>query len=251
MAALESIRSVRFALPPSNPPFCNRNTLWHDQTNPSISSLNTSGGQKIRKSADALSCSGYQAEANTTGPARAQDRKHALADNDDESDDDFPSLEELPRAALRPKISTEASKTGFTLQRLEQPTLYKARLQIDRTQSGLDERQGGSRDQPVILDNDDDPDNADAGNEAEGAFGDIDTGRIERDASPHIFATLELALAPIESIDTSGLWYDIEEGRYVDEPAPGPGPREQYSVPSAPTQAQPQTLPQSSTPLQD
>jgi hypothetical protein len=55
---------------------------------------------------------------------------------------------------------------------------------------------------------------------AEGAFGEIDTGRIERHASPHIFATSELASAPTESIDASGPWYDVEEGCYVDEPAP-------------------------------
>jgi hypothetical protein len=43
------------------------------------------------------------------------DYKLALANNDDELDDDFPSLEELSGAALCPKISTKASKTGFTL----------------------------------------------------------------------------------------------------------------------------------------
>lgn len=71
----------------------------------------------------------------------------------------------------------------------------------------------------MILDNDD-PVKAGAGDKAEGASGDIDTGRTERDASLHnTFATSELASEP-------------------------------HGVPSAPAQAQPQTLPQSSKPLQ-
>jgi hypothetical protein len=103
-------------------------------------------------------------------------------------------------------------------------------------------------DQPVILDIDNDLDEADIENEAEGASSDIDTGRLERDASVYdIFATSELASAPIESIDASGPWYDVEEGHYIDEPAPGLEPRKQRSIPPAPAQAQPQTLPQSST----
>jgi len=98
----------------------------------------------------------------------------------------------------------------------------------------------------VILDNDDDLDKAGTGGQAEGASGEVDTGHIELDASLHnTFSTSELASAPTESIDTSGPWYDVEEGRYIDEPAPGPGSREQYGVPSAPAQAQ------SSKPLQD
>ncbi|KAH6704184.1 hypothetical protein BKA61DRAFT_183702 [Leptodontidium sp. MPI-SDFR-AT-0119] len=249
MAALENTRFVRFALPPSNPPFCNKNTLWPDQTSRSICSLNTSGGQKTRRFAD-TPCSAYQAEADRNRATRAQDCKRALADNDDESDDEFPSLEELSRAALRSKISTEASKTRFTLQLLEQPALHGAGLQVNSTQSGWGECQGNSRDQPVILD-DDDADNIGAGNEAEGAFGDIDTGRIGRDASPHIFATSELAPTPTEFIGASGPWYDVEEACYVDEPAPEPRPREQIGAPSTLAQAQPQTLSQSSTPLQD
>ena len=94
-----------------------------------------------------------------------------------------------------------------------------------------------------------DNDNSD---EAEGASGDVDTGRIERDASLHdTFATSELALAPTESTDASGPWYDVEEGRYTEEPAPGLGSSEPHGVPSAPAQAQPQTLPQSFKPLQN
>jgi hypothetical protein len=42
------------------------------------------------------------------------DFKYALANNAEESDDDFPSLKELSRA-VRPKILTEASKTGAAL----------------------------------------------------------------------------------------------------------------------------------------
>ena len=90
----------------------------------------------------------------------------------------------------------------------------------------------------MILDNDD-ADNTGAGNEAQGAFGDINTGRIKQDASPYIFATSELAPTLTESIDISGLWYDVEEAYYVDEPAPEPRPREQIGVPSTLAQAQP------------
>jgi hypothetical protein len=90
----------------------------------------------------------------------------------------------------------------------------------------------------VILDNDD-PDEAGATGEAEGASGNVDTRRIERDASLHnTVATLELALAPTKSTDASGPWYDVKESRYTEEPATGLGS-------SAPAQAQPQSLPQS------
>jgi len=101
----------------------------------------------------------------------------------------------------------------------------------------------------VILVNDD-SDEAGAGDdEAEAASGDVNTGRIERDASlQNSFATSELASAPTKSIDISGPWYDVEESCY-EEPAPGPGSSEQHGVPSAPAQAQPQTLPQFSKPL--
>jgi hypothetical protein len=72
-----------------------------------------------------------------------------------------------------------------------------------------------------MLDNDDDPVKAGAGDKAEGASGDVDTGNIKRNASPHTtFATPELASKP-------------------------------HGVPSAPAQAQPQSLPQTSKPLQD
>jgi hypothetical protein len=97
-------------------------------------------------------------------------------------------------------------------------------------------------DQLVILDNDD---SVEAGveDEAEGASRDVDTGR---DASLHqTFATSELAPAPTKSIDTSGPWNDVRE------PAPGLRSYEQHDIPSTSAQAQPQTLPQSSRPLQD
>ncbi|KAE8440871.1 hypothetical protein EG329_006358 [Mollisiaceae sp. DMI_Dod_QoI] len=145
-------------------------------------------------------------------------------------------LSKSSRTALRSKISTEASKTESTVQRLEQPALDGAGLQVDRTQPGLGGHQGDSRDQPVILD-DDDSDKAGAGDEAEGASGDVDTN--------------SLASGPTKSIGASGPWYDVEEGCYIEEPAPGLGPCEQQRVLSTPAQAQPKTFPRSSTPLQD
>lgn len=72
----------------------------------------------------------------------------------------------------------------------------------------------------MTLDNDD-SDDASAGDKAEGASGDVDTGCIEQDATLYdTFATSELASEP-------------------------------RGVPSAPAQAQPRTLPQSSKPLED
>jgi len=50
-------------------------------------------------------------------------------------------------------------------------------------------------------------------------------------------------------MDASGP--DVEEGYYIRELAPVLGSCEQHAVPSTPAQAQPQTLPQSSKPLQD
>ena len=93
-------------------------------------------------------------------------------------------------------------------------------------------------------------DNADAGNEVEGAFGDIDTGRIGRNASPHIIASSELVSTLTESTTTSGPWYDVEGIYNVNEPAPRPRPQEQHGVPATPAQSQLQTVPRCSTPLQ-
>jgi len=74
----------------------------------------------------------------------------------------------------------------------------------------------------------------------------VEPGHIGRDAGPHdTFATSELASGPAKSIDASGPWYDVEGGRYIEWPC------EQQGVPSAPAQDQPQTVPQSSKPLQD
>jgi len=101
----------------------------------------------------------------------------------------------------------------------------------------------------MILD-DDDSDKACAGDEAKGAIGDIDTGRVERDASPHnTLVTLELALEPVKSIDASCSWDNAEDGCYIDGPAPGLGSCQ--GVPSAPIQDQTQILSQSPMPLQD
>jgi hypothetical protein len=97
----------------------------------------------------------------------------------------------------------------------------------------------------VTLDNDD-SDDAGARDKAEGASGDVDTRCIEQDASLHdTFAILELAFTSTESIDASGPWYVVEE------PTPGLRSCERHDVPSAPAQAQSQTLPQPSKPLQD
>jgi hypothetical protein len=91
----------------------------------------------------------------------------------------------------------------------------------------------------VILDNNDDLDKARAGGQAKGASGEVDTARIKLDASLHnSFPTSELASAPTESIDASGPRFDVEEGRYIEEPTPGLRSHEQHSVPSAPAQAQ-------------
>jgi hypothetical protein len=92
----------------------------------------------------------------------------------------------------------------------------------------------------VILDNDD-LDKAGAGDKAESASGDVDTRRIKQDVSLHnTFATSELTLGPTKFIDdTSGPWYDIEKGCYIEEPAPELGPCERQGVPSAPAQDQP------------
>ncbi|CZR56350.1 uncharacterized protein PAC_06238 [Phialocephala subalpina] len=79
---------------------------------------------------------------------------------------------------------------------------------------------GVHADQPMILD-DDESDEAGTGDKAEGTSGDVDTERIGWDASPHnTLATAEVASGPTKSIDVSGPWNDVEEGRYVDEPAP-------------------------------
>jgi hypothetical protein len=97
----------------------------------------------------------------------------------------------------------------------------------------------------VILDNDE-------SDEAESTSSDVDTGHIRQDTSPHnTLATLELESRPTESIDTSGPWFDVEEGCYVEEPPPSLRSYKQQGVILAPVQDQPQTLLQSFQPLQD
>ncbi|KUJ07405.1 uncharacterized protein LY89DRAFT_678007 [Mollisia scopiformis] len=68
------------------------------------------------------------------------------------------------------------------------------------------------------LDYDDDLDKARAEGQAEGASGEVDTGRIELDASLHnSLPTSELASAPTDSIDTSspcpGTWVSLAAQR--------------------------------------
>jgi hypothetical protein len=56
----------------------------------------------------------------------------------------------------------------------------------------------------VILD-DDDSDKVCARDKAEGAISNVNTGRVERDASPYnTLITSELALAQVKSIDVFG-----------------------------------------------
>ena len=138
MAAFESTQFIQFTFPQSNQPLYNRNTLWSFEPSRSIPSLNASRSQRIHRPAATFSRSGYQIEAERNTAARAKGTwtsytesefvLYAPADNDDESDDDLPFLEEQSRATLRPKVSTEASNAVSTLQRLEQPALYWAGL---------------------------------------------------------------------------------------------------------------------------
>jgi hypothetical protein len=66
----------------------------------------------------------------------------------------------------------------------------------------------------MILDNE--LNEAYAGDKAEGAIVNVDTRYIRRDTSLYnTFATLELALGPAKSINTSGPWYDVKGGRYI------------------------------------
>lgn len=75
---------------------------------------------------------------------------------------------------------------------------------------------------------------------------------------PALLTLLNLGPAPISLAALCGQkamvklpWYDVEEGCYVEEPAPRLGSCEQQGVTSAPAHDQPQTLPQSSQPLLD
>jgi hypothetical protein len=64
--------------------------------------------------------------------------------HEESDDDDLPSLEEVFRTALRPKVSTEASKAERALHYLKQPALDRAGIQFEGPKSGLSERQGDS-----------------------------------------------------------------------------------------------------------
>ena len=110
------------AFPLIKPTILQQKTLWSSEPSRSIPSLNASGSQRIHQPTVTFSRSGYQIEAERNTAARAKGTWTsytesefvlcALADNDDESDDDLPFLEEQSRATLRPKISTEASNAG-------------------------------------------------------------------------------------------------------------------------------------------
>lgn len=80
--------------------------------NPAVQSVypTSSSSRKSHRVAATLSRSGCRIEVNRSTAARVEDHKRALDDNNGESDGNLPSLEE--RTALRPKILTEASKTG-------------------------------------------------------------------------------------------------------------------------------------------
>jgi hypothetical protein len=67
--------------------------------------------------------------------------EHALANNDDESDDDLPPVEDLFRPFLHPTILDETSRTEPTSQHLDQLALNSVELQADRTKLGIGERQ--------------------------------------------------------------------------------------------------------------
>jgi hypothetical protein len=93
-------------------------------------------------------------------------------------------------------------------------------------------------------------DEAGTKDKAKDAAGNIKTGHIKRDTSLHnTLGTSELASGPTKSIDTSGLWYNVEEDCYIDEPALRLGPCEQRDVPFAQAQGQAQILPLLSKPL--
>jgi hypothetical protein len=65
------------------------------------------------------------------------------------------------------------------------------------------------------------------GGQAESASSKVDIGRVELDTSLHnTIALSELASVPTESIDASGLWYNVEEGCHIEELVPGLGSHE-------------------------
>lgn len=141
MAAIQSTRFIPF-VPPSNLSLYNRNTLRSTTTSQSIPSLTSS--QKIRRPVAVLSRSGGQSGAERNAIARAEGWEPPLANNNGESDDDLPSLEELLRIPPRPTISDRASRTEPASQYLDQLALNGVAIQADRIKSGIGERQGDS-----------------------------------------------------------------------------------------------------------
>ena len=102
----------------------------------------------------------------------------------------------------------------------------------------------------MILD-DDGPEEESTEDEADNDAGDIETGHTELDASPQsTLKTSERASRP-KSTDISGPWYDVEEERYVDWPAPKFGPRTPRDMSCSPAPDQTKTLPALSIPPQD
>jgi hypothetical protein len=100
---------------------------------------------------------------------------------------------------------------------------------------------------------DDSPEEDSIEDEVNAGAGDIKTRGTIRGASPQ--STLETSKRaskpPRKSADISGPWYDIEEERYVDWPAPEFGPRTPRDVSFAPRSDQIKTLPALSMPALD
>jgi hypothetical protein len=82
IAALESTQFVPFALPPSNPPFYNRNTPWPSKPSYAIRSLNASGSQKIRRPAATFPCVGYQIEVDRNTAVRVEGTWKSYTENE-------------------------------------------------------------------------------------------------------------------------------------------------------------------------
>jgi hypothetical protein len=71
--------------------------------------------------------------------------KRTLANDDEGSDDDIPSLNELFRTTRPPNLSSQASKRECSLWNPVKPGLDVAGMYIDQTISGLGEGQGETR----------------------------------------------------------------------------------------------------------
>jgi hypothetical protein len=103
----------------------------------------------------------------------------------------------------------------------------------------------------MVLDYDE-SDKADAGDKTEGASSEVDTELIQRDASSYNTPTIsEVASRTVKSIGASGPWWDVEDGRWINDPTPSTGSVEQQAAPPAPTQSQRQLPTHSTTPLPD